>query len=280
MQALPPGSFVHQSIKTPAALIQQAETDPVVLKRYQNALQSKTSPQALERLRRLSSGRLASPHILRVYYARSGGSWGYKIRRVPAGTAVFVDRDTHTPVLLSLCGNPIRALEAAQMTRLSRVQEWRPTESDAGLILETPILDYREDTTTTLAAPAPDLWTRANTVSVASLSPLSTASSDALPPPATEEPAPGGADPGAALTTLAYLIRLENVQVHAIVTHSPSVPEPPLPVFVVIAGVTVGAATRYSRRRRTDQGGKVVTFAVPSLGARFRPTHDAGRGRT
>ncbi len=103
---LPPGSFIRRPTLGVAELNRQIAEDPVVAARYAHIFQ--ISPEAVRlACRNLVATRLPHDEVMRVYYVH-GDVIGYKLRRVRAGEPVFALANG-TPVLVQVCGNPLRA---------------------------------------------------------------------------------------------------------------------------------------------------------------------------
>lgn len=139
---MPPGAFLQRPAPTVEALNRQVQTDPLVAARYARlyGMSPEMVRMAFSRMR-LSA--LTEDHIYEVHYVHPGEKIGYKLRRVPKGTAVYRMPDG-TPALVRVCGNPLkdahpkavkgaflRAPEAALPTNALEFQPYEPLEMAA-----------------------------------------------------------------------------------------------------------------------------------------------------
>lgn len=127
--AMPQGSFLRKPASNVSALVKQVKSDPMVAVRYSRLfhLPVKMVPLALGQLHLTT---LKSDHIMQVHFVRAAEALSensatrqnktqskeelvYKPRRVRAGTPIYCLPDG-TPLLIRICGNPIRTRVAPE----------------------------------------------------------------------------------------------------------------------------------------------------------------------
>ena len=144
---MPPGAFLRQPSPTVAMLVKQVKSDPQVAIRYARLfhLPVKMVPMALEQLHVKN---LSEDHILQVHYVAANEGRGdklvYKPRRVKKGTSVYCLPDG-TPLLVRVCGNPIRSRLSPELYSATPVPDFTPGEA----LMPPPV------SSTLVAAPAP-----------------------------------------------------------------------------------------------------------------------------
>ena len=103
---MPRGSFLKYPVHTTAELLDQIKTEPLVAARFARLFNM--SPDMIRlAFAKLRLVRLAEPMKRRIYYVHQYESLGYKMRKIRAGTMIFAYPDG-TPVLMQVCGNPLR----------------------------------------------------------------------------------------------------------------------------------------------------------------------------
>ncbi len=128
---MPQGAFLRQPSPNVAALVRQVKSDPKVAVRYARLfhLPVKMVPAALEQLHVKN---LTADHILQVHYVAADNSHGdklvYKPRRVKKGTPVYCLPDG-TPLLIRVCGNPIRSRVSPELYTATPVPDFTPGEA-------------------------------------------------------------------------------------------------------------------------------------------------------
>lgn len=131
---VPAGSFIRRPVVSVQDLVQEVNDDPVVAERYGRLFHM--SPDAVrDQFRSLHHAVMSQDQIMRVYYAH-GDTLGYKLRRVKAGTPIFAFADG-TPVLVQVCGNPLRATLIPPALAL-QVPDFSPTEEVPGVSPNVP----------------------------------------------------------------------------------------------------------------------------------------------
>ncbi len=143
---LPPGSYIRQPAATVEELVSQVQNDPVVAARYARLFHM--SPEAVRlAFRNLRRSTLTHDEVMRVYYVH-GDKLGYKLRRVRAGEPVF-SLPNGAPVLVAVCGNPLRATLLPPSLAL-QIPDFSPTEE-----VETVSPPFPPVIAERLEAPAP-----------------------------------------------------------------------------------------------------------------------------
>jgi hypothetical protein len=132
---MPAGAFLLTPVHS-AAELSRALQRPEVIRRYARAFDAPPAT-VRQRLSVLRVKRLAASHVLRVYYYRSDRRWGYRLRRVGKGTAVFVSREGE-PRLVRVCGNLLRR-PPGRTPPLARIPPFTPTEPDRPVIPDVPV---------------------------------------------------------------------------------------------------------------------------------------------
>ena len=128
---MPQGAFLRQPSPNVAALVRQVKSDPKVAVRYARLfhLPVKMVPAALEQLHVKN---LSADHVLQVHYVAADKSHGdklvYKPRRVKKGTPVYCLPDG-TPLLIRVCGNPIRSRVSPELYTATPVPDFAPGEA-------------------------------------------------------------------------------------------------------------------------------------------------------
>ena len=128
---MPQGAFLRQPSPNVAALVRQVKSDPKVAIRYARLfhLPVKMVPAAMEQLHVKT---LSADHILQVHYVAADNSHGdklvYKPRRVKKGTPVYCLPDG-TPLLIRVCGNPIRSRVSPELYTATPVPDFTPGEA-------------------------------------------------------------------------------------------------------------------------------------------------------
>ena len=105
---MPAGSFLKYPVHSTRELLDQVKNEPTVAARFSRLFNM--SPDMV----RLAFGklrlvRLEKPMNRRIYYVHRFETLGYKMRKVGQGTLVFAYPDG-TPVLMQICGNPLRTM--------------------------------------------------------------------------------------------------------------------------------------------------------------------------
>lgn len=128
---MPQGAFLRQPSPNVAALVRQVKSDPKVAVRYARLfhLPVKMVPLALQQLHLKN---LTEDHVLQVHYVAAGDSQGdklvYKPRRVRRGTSVYCLPDG-TPLLVRVCGNPIRSRVSPELYTAAPIPDFTPGEA-------------------------------------------------------------------------------------------------------------------------------------------------------
>ncbi|HLK55902.1 MAG TPA: hypothetical protein VKU00_05045 [Chthonomonadaceae bacterium] len=104
---LPPGAFLRQPAQSVQALNHQLVTDPLVCQRYAR-LYNMPVEEVREAFAHLKLTRLTLDQTFQVHYVHTGERIGYKVRRVRKGTPIYSFADG-TPILVQVCGNPVRS---------------------------------------------------------------------------------------------------------------------------------------------------------------------------
>ncbi len=128
---MPQGAFLRQPSPGVTSLVQQVKSDPTVAVRYARLfhLPVKMVPVAFSQLRLKP---LTEDHVLQVHYVSTKENTGeklvYKPRRVKRGTYVYCLPDG-TPLLIRVCGNPIRSRVSPELYTAIPVPDFTPGES-------------------------------------------------------------------------------------------------------------------------------------------------------
>src|SRR5258708_21038287 len=103
---MPPGAYLARPATSAANLAEQVRSNKLVAQRYARLFHM--SPQMVRTaFSDLRLTHLTSERLVRVYYVHSGEKLGFKVRRLPKGTAIYALPDG-TPMLAQVCGNPLR----------------------------------------------------------------------------------------------------------------------------------------------------------------------------
>jgi hypothetical protein len=103
---MPPGAFLRQPAESVQALNRQIHTDSLVCQRYAR-LYNMPVQDVREAFAHLRLTQLSQDRIFQIHYIHTGERIGYKVRRVRKGTPIYSFADG-TPVLIQVCGNPVR----------------------------------------------------------------------------------------------------------------------------------------------------------------------------
>lgn len=255
--SLPSGSYIQSPVSSVKSLLRQIDRNRVVRERY-GRLFGLSPGQVRAAFARLRMRRLTRPLVCRVYYVRRGERLGYRVRRVPAGTRVFV-MPNGQPALIVSCGNPLRqdlsaALVPPEMRRTARVRSLDETEPP-----EPPLMPDVE--------PPPDTVTRG--IGPRTLATQWVESTDdfveerqALPagtPPAQDPPPPGARAVDSTALLLAWIGGTTTVTEPAGPASPPDDEDPPPspvspePGLGALAGAALLASGLAARRRRATR---------------------------
>jgi len=131
--SMPPGAFLRRHAVTGVELSREVHDDPLLLTRYSRTFHL---PRAtlLRAFAHLHVAPLREDRVYQVHYVHPGEQIGARLRRVRAGTPVFMNPEGK-PVLVQVCGNPLLsgpidelANPGAQTGRLSTVPDFEPYE--------------------------------------------------------------------------------------------------------------------------------------------------------
>lgn len=127
---MPQGAFLRAPSPDVAHLVAQVKADPRVAVRYARLfhLPVKMVPLAFAQLH---LKKLTNDHIMQVHFVRQGDKVEkliYKPRRVMAGTPVYCLPDG-TPLLVRVCGNPIRSRVSPEFYSNIPVPEFDASET-------------------------------------------------------------------------------------------------------------------------------------------------------
>gem|GEM_PF-2586742 len=103
---LPPGSFLRSPVLSRQELCKELQKDKLVRTRYSRVFQL-TSHNILDAFKTLHLAKLPKNMKFKVYYVHKGEVIGYKVRTIKRGESVFA-LPNGEPVLLGICGNPLR----------------------------------------------------------------------------------------------------------------------------------------------------------------------------
>ena len=143
---MPQGAFLHAPSPDIARLVRQVKSDPAVAVRYSRLfhLPVKMVPLAFEQMH---PKKLTADHVMQVHYVKNAGTdteeLVYKMRRVKAGTSVYCLPDG-TPILVRVCGNPIRTRVSPEFYTNAPVPNFNAHE----LLLPRPTADSSTDLVT------------------------------------------------------------------------------------------------------------------------------------
>lgn len=256
LTVLPPGSFLNAPAPTSAALRREVANDPILRARLRNTLHLPDDAAVVQMVAQLNPASLSEPKVLKIYYARKAGAWGYKIRRVPEGTHVFADR-TGEAKLLQICGNPCESMSPARIIRPDRVANYSPNESDAGLVLEgfdEPMLPFDGDALVRpeVVLPDPAGAEQVMTVVGGQEEPMVAAGAILTPPSLAIPPLSSGLSNTPGLVSIGVGLLPITVQLSGRPkpASTTAVPEPRLPIFAGTACAALALAIRRGRRRR------------------------------
>ena len=154
---MPQGAFLRSPSPDVAQLVQQVKADPAVAIRYSRLfhLPVKMVPLAFAQMRQK---KLTADHVMQVHYIKGVGTGReelvYKMRRVRAGTPVYCLPDG-TPILVRVCGNPIRTRVSPEFYTNAPVPNFNSHE----ILLPRPTVDSSTAFTTDIprATPFPDV---------------------------------------------------------------------------------------------------------------------------
>lgn len=136
---MPQGAFLRNPAPDVAHLVQQVKSDPAIAIRYSRLfhLPVKMVPLAFEQMH---LKKLAADHIMQVHYVKGGlpakEELVFKMRLVRAGTPVYCLPDG-TPILVCVCGNPIRTRVTPEFYNSAPVPNFNPRER---LLPRTPAI--------------------------------------------------------------------------------------------------------------------------------------------
>ena len=156
---MPKGAFLRRPVHSTSQL-RRALHNPTVLRRYEQAFGASAS-KVKSKLGELRLTSLKKDTVMRVYYrvrlkeSQSGEDWGYRTRRVPAGTQVFTDKKGE-PILIRVCGNPTKQVELGDENKVSRLPEFSPREA-AGKVNHSAPLSLGENAMRSLPPIPPTL---------------------------------------------------------------------------------------------------------------------------
>lgn len=129
---MPQGAFLRRPAPDVVNLVKQVKSDPTVAVRYARLfhLPIKQIPLAFEQLRLKP---LTSDHVMEVHYVKAGEKKEgeklvFKPRRVKKGTQVYCLPDG-TPLLVRVCGNPIRTRVSAAMYIAGSIPDFKASET-------------------------------------------------------------------------------------------------------------------------------------------------------
>ena len=153
---MPQGAFLRNPSPDVAQLVQQVKADPAVAVRYSRLfhLPVKMVPLAFAQMRQK---KLTADHVMQVHYIKGAGTGKeelvYKMRRVRAGTPVYCLPDG-TPILVRVCGNPIRTRVSPEFYTSAPVPNFNSRE----ILLPRPTADSSTAFTTDIprVTPFPD----------------------------------------------------------------------------------------------------------------------------
>lgn len=104
---MPRGSFLTQPARSAWQLGTQVRTNPLVAARYEKHYGVSASQFADYAQGQLGVRPLKRSGSYRVFFIRTDGSIGSRVRKLHKGTPAFVHLRTGKPVLLAECGNPM-----------------------------------------------------------------------------------------------------------------------------------------------------------------------------
>lgn len=104
---MPRGSFLTQPARSAWQLSAQVRTNPLVAARYEKHFGVPASQFANYAQGQLGVRPLNRSGRYRVFFIRTDGNIGSRIRKLRQGTSVFIHLRTGKPVLLAECGNPM-----------------------------------------------------------------------------------------------------------------------------------------------------------------------------
>jgi len=146
---MPRGAYLRRPAPTALSLVHQVTTDPIVRRRYERAW-SLPAESVLAKFRGVRLSRMTQPKVMKVYYFRPAtGIWGYRLRRVNKGCAIFRHPDG-SPFLVQVCGNPLQPAPShpqnLPQSVATTVKDFDPQESlSADLVMETPTISGSPD---------------------------------------------------------------------------------------------------------------------------------------
>lgn len=103
---MPTGSFLQSPARSRQELCRELQKDKLVRKRYSRVFQA-TPQNVIASFKTLHLARLPQNRKFKVYYVHKGEVIGYKVRTIKRGVEVFA-LSNGEPVLLGVCGNPLR----------------------------------------------------------------------------------------------------------------------------------------------------------------------------
>ncbi len=107
---MPRGSFLVKPAHSVAQLAAQVQSNRIVASRYERHFGVTAEQFARYAQNQLGLRRLTRAGSYRVYFIKSDGTVGSRVRRLRRGTPVFLHLRSGKPVLLGECGNPMQAV--------------------------------------------------------------------------------------------------------------------------------------------------------------------------
>lgn len=131
-KGMPPGSYLFTPARSQDELKAQLNSSPELMKKYLSVFRGNTAKEIRSYLSTLVLMQLDHDTPYDVYYWHQDGA-GARRRMVRKGTFVFADPDTKAPVLVQVCGNPLKNLlglppELKPMNQTSSIQEFLEDE--------------------------------------------------------------------------------------------------------------------------------------------------------
>ncbi len=100
-----PNSFLNRSVHSTGELVQQMNTDPVVMDRFMRHF-AMTRTEVVAMASQLSLAKIKNDTLMTVYNCNKRAVIGSRVFVIKAGALVFVDK-YGTPVLKKTCANPL-----------------------------------------------------------------------------------------------------------------------------------------------------------------------------
>ena len=123
---MPHGSFLKRPANSLKVMLHQVRTEPTVMDRYSRLFDM--SPQMVRQaFGNFHLERTKTDSVRKLYYVHTGELIGYRVRRIKKGTLVYAYPDG-TPVLMKVCGNPLRPVSASALSSLPKVKDYSETE--------------------------------------------------------------------------------------------------------------------------------------------------------